>query len=42
MGFNIWWRRQNEEVKLALHGFLPALNASPDYREGSLGNNAGH
>lgn len=42
MGFNIWWRRRSEEVKLALHGSLPGLNVSPGYREGSLKNNAGH
>lgn len=42
VGFNIWWRRQNEEVKLELHSFQPALNTSPGYRGGSLRNNAGH
>lgn len=29
-------------MKLALHGFLPGLNASPGYREQSLRNEAGH
>lgn len=29
-------------MKLALHGFLPGLNASPGCRGGSLRNNAGH
>lgn len=42
MGYNIWWRRPKEEVRLAIHVFLPGLNASPGYRGGSLRNNAGH
>ena len=36
------WRRQNEELKLDVHCFLPDLNASPGYGLRSLGNNARH
>lgn len=35
-GFNIWWRRRSEEVKLALRGFPPGLNVSPGYKEESI------
>lgn len=42
VGFNMWWRRQNEEVKLDLHSILRALNTSPGNGEGSIENIAGH
>lgn len=42
VGFNMCWRRQNEELKLDVHCFLPDLNASPGYGLRSLGNNVRH